>query len=66
MTEAQRGELNRIFNELDEVVTEKLGQTSAACHVIDTGQSSPVQSYPYRIAPAWKEELHGEIKQLFD
>ena len=66
MTEAQQGELNRIFNELDEVVTEKLGQTSAACHVIDTGQSSPVQSYPYRIAPAWKEELHGEIKQLFD
>ena len=29
LTEAQQGELNRIFNEFDEVVTEKLGQTSA-------------------------------------
>ena len=61
MTEAQQGELNRIV-EFDEVVMEKLGQTSAACPVIDTGQSPPVQLYPYRIAPAWKEELYGEIK----
>ena len=36
MTEAQQGELNRILNEFDEVVTEKLGQTSAAYHVNDT------------------------------
>ena len=45
---------------------EKLGQTNASCLAIDTGQSPPVQSYCYRIAPAWKEELHGEIKQLLD
>ena len=51
MTEAQQGELNRILNEFNEIVTEKLGQTSAACHVIDTGQSPPVQSYTW-IAPA--------------
>ena len=59
MTEAQQGKLNRILYVFDEIVTEKLGQTSAACHVIDTGQSPQVQSYPYRIASAWKEELHG-------
>ena len=66
MTEAQQGELKRILNEFHEVMIEKLGQTSAACHVIDTGQSLPVQSYPYRIAPVLKEKLHGEIKQLPD
>ena len=49
IAEAQQGELNRILNKFDEVVTEKLGQTSAACHVIDTGQSLPVQSNPYKI-----------------
>ena len=58
--EAQQGELNRIFNEFDEVITKKLSQTSA------TSESLPVQSYPYKIAPAWKEEHHGEIKQLID
>ena len=66
MTEAQQGELNRILNEFDEIVMEKLCQTSAARHVIDTGKSPPVQSYTYRIAPAWNKELHGEIKQLLD
>ena len=55
--------MDKILREFDGIVTERLGQTSAACHVIDTGQSTPVQSYPYRVAPAWKEELHGEINQ---
>ena len=66
MTEAQQGVLDKMLREFDGIVTEWLGQTSAACHVIDTGQSTPVQSYPNRVAPAWKEELHGKIKQLLD
>ena len=65
MTEAQQGELNKTLNEFHEVVTDNLDQTSAAQHVIDTGQLPPVQSYPYRIAPAWKD-LHREMKQLLD
>ena len=66
MIEAQQGELNRILNEFDEVVIEKLSQTNATCHVMDTDQSPLGQSYLYRIAPAWKEELYGDIKQLLD
>ena len=36
-------------------------------HVMLLTQANHLQfNYPYRIAPAWKEKLHGEIKQLLD
>ena len=54
MIEAQQGELNRIFNEFDEVVTKKLGQT------IDTGQSPPVKCYPYIGLPYSKKRTLWE------
>ena len=66
MTEAQIEELDSMLGGFNVVITDKLGHTSSVSHVIDTGQSAPVQSYPYRIAPAWKEELHDEVRQLLE
>ena len=66
MTEAQIEEFDSMLWGFNVVITDKLGHTSSVSHVIDTGQSAPVQSYPYRIAPAWKEELHDEVRQLLE
>ena len=64
--EAQIEELDSMLGGFNVVITDKLGHASSVSHVIDTGQSAPVQSYPYRIAPAWKEELHDEVRQLLE
>ncbi len=32
-------------------------------HGIDTGEHTPIRSVPYRLAPAWKEQLR--LKVLF-
>ena len=33
-------------------------------HEIDTGESKPIRSVPYRIAPGWRAELKEEIQSL--
>ena len=66
MAEAQKLELGKVLKEFGDVVCERLGQTIGTEHEIDTGQSPPVQAYPYRMPPNWKRELHGEIKKLLD
>ena len=43
---------------------DKLGNASPVSHTVDTGQANPVQIHPYRIAPAWREELRKEIFKL--
>ena len=59
MSEAQQVELDNVLTAFHDVICDKLGQASGVAHTIETGQSAPVQAYPYRIAPAWKDELHN-------
>ena len=66
MSEAQQIELDNVLTAFHDVICDKLGQASGVDHTIETGQSAPVQAYPYRIAPAWKDELHREVRQLLD
>ena len=66
MAEAQKLELGKVLKEFGDVVCERLGQAIRTEHEIDTGQSPPVQAYPYRTPPNWKSELHGEIKKLLN
>ena len=44
----------------------KLGKALGCAHVINTSDSSPVRSHPYRIVPGWKEDLREEIMRLQD
>ena len=60
---AQEAEMQALLKQFKHVVCEKLGKTSSVTHTIDT---RPVQVHPYRIAPAWREELRQEIFSLRD
>ena len=66
MAEAQKLELGKVLKEFGNVVCERLGQAIGTEHEIDTGQSPPVQAYPYRTPTNWKSELQCEIKKLLD
>ena len=66
MSEDQRLELDNVLKEHGDVICERLGQAVGTEHAIDTGQSPPIQAYPYRIAPNWKKELHDEVKKLLN
>ena len=58
--------MQALLKQFKHVVCEKLGNTSPVTHTIDTGHEAPVQVHPYRIAPAWREELRQEIFSLRD
>ena len=37
---------------------------SSTHHTINTGDSPPIRSHPYRIAPGWRAELKEEVLRL--
>ena len=41
-------------------------KASAVAHQIDTGQHAPIRLVPYRLAPAWRDQLREEIHSLLD
>ena len=49
-----------------EVIHEDVGTTHVGTHAINTAESQPTQSRPYRIAPGWREELRIEVFKLLN
>ena len=41
-----------------------MGKVSSTHHTINTGDSPPIRSHPYRIAPGWRAELKEEVLRL--
>ena len=33
-------------------------------HCIDTGDARPIRSIPYRLCPAWREQVRAELREL--
>lgn len=60
----QSAEMQALVGQFPNVISDKLGDASPVVHTVDTGQSSPIQVHPYRVAPAWREELRKEIFKL--
>ena len=52
--------------EQGEVVCTKLGRATDNCHTINTGMSQPLRTCPYRLAPAWKDQLREEVHTLVE
>ena len=64
LSDFQQIQLQEIKDEFSDVVTTELVMTKHDVHEIDTGESKPIRSVPYRIAPAWRAELKEEIQLL--
>ena len=66
LTKEQEAQLAELLSEFDDVVSADMGKASAVTHQIDTGQHAPIWSVPYRLAPAWRDQLREEIHSLLD
>ena len=64
LSQAEKTELDDIFQEFQEVFDVVPGLTAVACHSIDVGESKPVRSYPYRVSEDRKAALNEELDKL--
>ena len=64
LNEGQTGQLRDLLKEYDDVVCQKIGQVEGVDHKIETGEHAPVRSAPYRLAPAWRDQLREEVRTL--
>ena len=64
LTSTQRQQLGDLLQEFQDVITTNLGIASGIEHKVDTKDHAPIRVLPYRIAPAWKDQLRAEIKSL--
>ena len=64
LSEFQKMELQKLLDGYRYVVTIALGKVSSTHHTINTGDSPPIRSHPYRIAPGWRAKLKEEVLRL--
>ena len=55
-----------MLKQFGDVICETIGKAHDTDHEIDTGEYQPIRSVPYRLAPAWKEQLHVEVLSLLE
>ena len=60
----QQERLDATLTKYPEVLCDTPGKTNAITLSINTGESPPLRSHPYRIPPRWKEEVKVQIDQL--
>ena len=66
LTKEQEAQLAELLSEFDDVVSADMGKASAVAHQIGTGPHAPIRPVPYRLAPAWRDQLREEIHSLLD
>ncbi|CAG2213163.1 unnamed protein product [Mytilus edulis] len=67
LTDQQKQKLTTFLNENRDVFAtslKELGKTNVYHHKIDTGNSKPIKSRPYRTSPAAKQEIQKQIDEL--
>ena len=60
----QNDEVGALLAEYNDVVRQEVGRARDICHEIDTGNEKPIRTCPYRLAPAWRDQLREEIRVL--
>ena len=60
----QKAELDTLLNYFSGVINTTPGRASLVEHLINTSNSPPLRTAPYRLAPAWKDQLQAEIHDL--
>ena len=64
LTGRQNDEVGALLAEYNNVVRQEVGRAMDICHEIDTGNEKPIRTCPYRLAPAWREQLREEVRVL--
>ena len=64
LTDDRKKELDKLLQEYADVLGSSPGLTGAVVHSIDTGDSKPIRSLPYRLCPAWRQQVRNEIDSL--
>ena len=54
---ARQHELEAILKDFVNVLDDKPGCTTKAIHKIDMGEAHPTHSLPYRLCPAWRQQV---------
>ena len=60
----QNDEVRDLLAEYNDVVRQEVGRARDICHEIDTGNEKPIRSCPYRLVPAWRDQLREEVRVL--
>ena len=66
LTKEQEAQLAGLLSEYKDVVNESVGKAWGVSHKIDTAAQVPIRSVPYRLAPAWRDQLREEIRALLE
>ena len=60
----EQKQLDEVLTRFKDVLRDTPGLTNELTLSINTGDSTPVRSHPYRIPPRWKEEVKSQIDLL--
>ena len=66
LTEGQRSQVRNLLHEYSDVFSGKSNLTNVAAYKIDTGESSPIRSVPYRIPQRPEEEVNKEMEKMLE
>ena len=66
LNEQQNRQIQELLAEFSDVVCQGIGKVQGVAHKIDTGEYAPVRSAPYRLAPAWWDQLREEVQALVE
>ena len=65
LPDTQRKSLNGLLCKHASIFSDCPGKTDSATHMIVTEDKGPIVSHPYRLCPAWKDQVRLEIETLF-
>ena len=64
LTEEQKRQVVQLLEESSSVFSSMPGRTDIVEHSIPTGDAPPVYQPPYRIPPAWQDQVREEIQAM--
>ena len=66
LTEVQKKTLDDLLRNYQDILRDEPGLAKGVHHVIETGDSLPKWTMPYRICPAWRDTIKKEISTLLE
>ena len=64
LSDIQWQDLHNLLDSYKDILKEEPGLIKGVHHSIDTGNSLPCRTMPYRICPAWRDAIRKEISTL--
>ena len=62
----QKAGIQRLIAQHPKITKKKHGQVKGFCHQIRTGDQLPIHQRPYRISPAYREQVTKELQEMLE